>query len=45
MCFVDIENACDKFSSIVVKWAIRKKGIPEELVGTVMSLYKGAGTW
>ena len=27
-----------------MEWAMRKKGIPEVLVGAVMSLYKGAKT-
>ena len=27
-----------------MEWAMRKKGIPEALVGAVMSLYKGAKT-
>ena len=27
-----------------MKWAMRKKGIPEALVRAVMSLYKGART-
>ena len=41
MCFVDLEKAFDKAPWNVVEWAMSKKGIPEALVGTVMSLYKG----
>ena len=44
MCFVDLEKAFDRVPSKVLEWAIRKKGIPEVLVGSVMSLYEGAKT-
>ena len=41
MCFVDLERAFDKALMRNVEWAMRKTGIPEALVGEVMSLYKG----
>ena len=44
MCFVDQEKAIDRVPRKVVEWAMRKKGIPEVLVGAMMSLYKGAKT-
>ena len=44
MYFVDLEKAFDRVPRKVVEWAMRKKGIPEALVGVVMSLYKGAKT-
>ena len=42
MCFVDIENAFDRVQRKVFKWALRKKGIPEVFVRSVMSLHDGA---
>ena len=42
MCFVDIEKAFDRVPRKVLEWALRKKGIPEALVQSVMSLYEGA---
>ena len=42
MCFVDLEKAFDKVPRKVLEWAMRKKGIPEVLVRSVMSLYEGA---
>ena len=44
MCFVDLEKAFDRVPKKVMKWAMRKKGIPEVLVRSVMSLYEGAKT-
>ena len=44
MCFVDLEKAFDRVPRKVLKWAISKKGIPEVLVRSVMSLYEGAKT-
>ena len=44
MCFVDIEKAFDRISRKVMKWAMRKKGLPEVIVRAVMSLYHGAKT-
>ena len=41
MCFVDLEKAFNRVSRKVVEWAMRKKGISEALVATVMSLCKG----
>ena len=44
MCFVDIENAFDRVPRKVIRWAMRKKGLPEVIVRAVMSLYQGAKT-
>ena len=44
MCFVKIENAFDRVPEKVLKWAMRKKGIPEVLVKSVISCYEGAKT-
>ena len=42
--FVDLEKAFDRVSKKVIEWALRKKLVPERLVQTVMSMYKGAKT-
>ena len=44
MCFVDLEKALDRVPMKVLEWALRKKGIPEVLVRSVMGLYEGAKT-
>ena len=44
MCFVDLEKAFDRVPRKVLEWAMRKKGIPEVLVRSVMSHYEGAKT-
>ena len=44
MCFIDLEKTFDRVPTKIVKWAMRKKGIPEALFGAVMSLYKDAMT-
>ena len=44
MCFVDQEKALDRVLKNVFEWAMRKKGIPEVLVRSVMCLNKGANT-
>ena len=44
MCFVGVEKAFDIVPRKVLEWALRKKGIPEALVRSVMSLYEGAKT-
>ena len=44
MCFVDLKKAFDGDPRNVVDWAMRKKCIPETLVGAVMGLYKGVRT-
>ena len=41
-CFVD--QASDRVPRKVLEWALRKKGIPELSVRSVMSLYEGAKT-
>ena len=38
MCFVDLEKAFDRVPRKVVEWAMKRKGIPEELFTAVMSL-------
>ena len=40
MCFVDLENAFDRVPRKVLEWAMRKKGIPDVFIRSVMSLYK-----
>ena len=42
MCFVDLEKALDRVPRKVLELELRKKGIPEALVRSVMSLYEGA---
>ena len=44
MCFVDAEIAFDREQRKVLEWAMRKKGMPEVLVGSVMCVYEGAKT-
>ena len=44
MCLVDIEGAFDRVPRNVLEWIMRKKGTPEVLVRSVMSVYKGAMT-
>ena len=44
MCFVDLEKAFDRVLRKVLKWAMRKRGMPEVMVRAVMSLYEGAKT-
>ena len=41
MSYVDIEKAFDIVTKKVMEWAMRKKGLPEFLVGAEMSLYQG----
>ena len=43
-CFVDVEKAFDRVPRKVMEWAMRKKGISEEMTWAVMSLYDGAKT-
>ena len=40
MCFMDQEKAVDRVPRKVSEWAMRKKGISEVLVRSVMSLYE-----
>ena len=44
MSFMDIEKAFDRVPRKVLEWALRKKGIPEVLVRSVMNLYEEAKT-
>ena len=44
ICFVDLKKAFDRVPKKVIEWALRKKLVPERLVQTVMSMYKGAKT-
>ena len=41
MCFVHLQKAFDRVPRKVMELALRKKGIPEVLVRSVMSLYEG----
>ena len=43
-CFVDPEKAFDRVPRKVLEWAMRKKGIPDVLVRSVLSLYLRAKT-
>jgi hypothetical protein len=42
--FVDLEKAYDRVPREVVKWAMRKAGVEEWIVDTVMCMYEGAKT-
>ena len=44
MCFVDPEKAFDGVPRKVLELALRKKGLPEVLVTSVISLYEGSKT-
>ena len=44
MCFLDLEKAFDRVPTKVMKWAMRKKKVPEVMVKAVMSLHNGAKT-
>ena len=44
MCFVDLKKALDRVLRKVFELAMKKKGIPEVLVKSVMSLYDKAKT-
>ena len=44
MCFVDLEKAFGSVPRKILEWAMRKRGIPEVIVSTVMSFYEGAKT-
>ena len=40
--FVDLEKAFDRVPREVVRWALRKAGVEDWLVETVMAMYEGA---
>ena len=42
--FADLEKAFDRVQREVIRFASRRKGVPEYLVNGVMSLYKGCKT-
>ena len=44
VCFVHLEKALDRVQRKTMEWAMRKKGIPKVLVGSVMSVYEGIRT-
>ena len=44
MCFVDLEKTFDRVPRKVLECAKRKKGMPEVLARSVMSLYEGVKT-
>ena len=44
MCFVDLYKAFYRVQRKVLEWAMRKKGVPDVLVRSMMSLYEGAKT-
>ena len=41
MCFVNLVNTFDGLPTKVLEWSMKKKGMREALVGSVMSLYEG----
>lgn len=41
MCLVDLEKAFDQVLREVIRWALRKKGIHDNLIEVVMCLYDG----
>jgi hypothetical protein len=41
---VDLDKAFDRVPREVIRWALRKKGVNENLVEAVMRLYDGART-
>jgi len=41
---VDLEKAFDRVPREVIRWAMRKLGVEEWLVSTIMSMYTGAKT-
>ena len=41
---MDLEKALDRVPRKVLEWALGKKGIPEVLARSVMSLYEGTKT-
>ena len=41
MCFVDLEETFDRVPRKVLEWAMRKLGVPNFVVRSVMSLYEG----
>ena len=43
-CFVDLEKAFDRVPREVVYWCLRKRGVPERLIGMIRSMYTGART-
>ena len=42
--FVDLEKTSDQVPREVIRFALRRKGVPEYLVNGIMSLYKGCKT-
>ena len=44
MCFVNLIKAFNRVIRKMLEWAMRKKGMPEFLVKSVMRLYEGAKT-
>ena len=42
--FCGLGKAFDRVPRKVIKWALRKKNLPEVLVKAVMSLYEGSRT-
>ena len=42
MCSLHLEEACDRVPRNELEWAMRKKGMPDVLVGSEMSLTEGA---
>ena len=42
MCFMDLEKAVDRVLRKVLEWAMKKKGMPEILVSSVMGFVCGS---
>ena len=44
ICIVDLEKAFDRIQRNMLQWAMSKKGIPEVMAISVISLYEGTKT-
>ena len=44
LAFVNLEKAFDRFPRDVVRWPMRKLGVDESLIKTVMAMYKNSNS-